>query len=156
MWLIILQGTGSEKGARKGKRAGNDDVGLFVAVTPTGIPVHWGRGVLFGIPSCRNAFSCHSPCNFAFCPACKTDQTNILVGTNSGSKRNRRNDGKRSAAAVTGGDKGGDGDCPRHTIRDVLALDHTMQVKAHLSEKRKKDEGWENIATDCVFCGKRF
>ena len=65
-----------------------------------------------------------------------------VAGVVSGKRKNRK--------------KGGGGECGKHTLKDLLTMDHEQTNKAYLKKKREDVSGAQNIAVHCVKCGIKF
>ena len=140
----------------------------WVAVEPTGSECLWTGLNKFRVICCKNAFSVRSQCKFAFCPSCVIDVRERLSQGHGGetgertnsrsSKRNKAMGGVAGAVSGTGKNKkkGGGGECGKHTLKDLLTMDHEQTNKTYLKKKRETVSGAQNIAVHCVKCGIKF
>lgn len=141
---------------------------VWVAVEPTGKQCLWSRQNKFKVICCKDAFSVKSTCKFSFCPQCAIDVQDKLgqgQGGETGERANSRSSkrtkpvkGAAGAVAPTGNTKkkGGEVVCGKHTLKDLLTLDHEQTSKTYLKCNRENVTGAENIAVHCVKCGIRF
>ena len=143
---------------------------VWVATEPTGDEVQWKGGNKFHVECCIDAFSKESDCKFAFCPVCSVTVRDVIVGEDGGSsitkdkankrpRREKKSDTDNSAVQTTGGltnKKKGGGECGKHTLRDILNVDHTIDDSAYLKRRNATRVGAERIATHCVYCGIKF
>ena len=141
---------------------------VWVAVEPTGKQCLWSRRQKFKVICCKDAFSVKSTCKFSFCERCAIEVRDQLGGGQGGvtgeransrsSKRTKAVKGWAGAVAPTGNtkNKGGEVVCGKHTLKDLLTLDHEQTSKTYLKCNRENTTGAENIAVHCVKCGIRF
>ena len=123
----------------------------------------------FRVICCKDAFSVKSTCKFAFCPKCAMDVQEKLgqghggeTGERASSRSSKRT--KSLAGGVTGAvsgagknnKKGGGGLCGKHTLKDLLTVDHEQTSKSYLKSKREHIQGAQNVAMHCMKCGIKF
>ena len=146
-------------------RSKNNTNDRFVAVEPTGRECLWTGLNKFRVICCKDAFSVKTTCKFAFCPPCVIEVRERLSQGHGGetgertnsrsSKRKKAMEGVAGAVSTTGKNKtkGGGGVCGKHTLKDLLTMDHEQTNKSYLKKNREKVLGAENIAVHCVSCG---
>ena len=136
---------------------------VWVPVEPTEEQIRWRGSNKFGVVCCKDAFSIHSHCKFAFCPLCVIEVREKIFATNNngsvrGARRSRASTAKHVAIVhTTGNNKEKDGGvCGNHILKDMLTVDYVEQNAGYLKSKNENRVGAENIAVHCVYCGIKF
>ena len=162
---IFEGGVKTDRGVGSGKKPVDKnntkyETEVWVPVEPTEKQFIWKGSNPFGVVCCKDAFSIHSHCKFAFCPLCVIEVREKIFATNQngrvrGARRSRASKAKHVAIVHTTGnnkEKHG-GVCGHNVLKGMLTVDYVEQNSGYLKCKNENKVGAENIAVHYVYCG---